>query len=58
MVKTITITDEAYGALKREKRLEESFTQVISRLTKAEKTLADYLGLLGTGDSSELQAAA
>lgn len=39
--KTISITDEAYEALSREKRREESFTDVVLRLTRRTGKLAD-----------------
>jgi predicted CopG family antitoxin len=43
--KNISITDEAYEALQRQKRNNESFTQIILRLTQ------------GTGKLSDLYAA-
>ncbi len=43
--KTITIMDEAYGVLKREKGAGESFTDVILRFGKKTGTLADCFGM-------------
>ena len=42
--KTISITDEAYAALSREKRSNESFTEAILRLTRRTGNLADCFG--------------
>jgi predicted CopG family antitoxin len=44
--KTITISEEAYCALKRMKRPNESFTRVILRLTRSEKSTRDLLDFL------------
>ena len=43
-VKTITVTEEAYKLLAKEKKEEESFSQVIKRLTKDRGKLSDSLG--------------
>jgi predicted CopG family antitoxin len=43
-VKTITVTEEAYRLLAKEKKGEESFSQVIKRLTGERGRLADSLG--------------
>lgn len=43
-VKTITVTEEAYRLLAKEKKNEESFSEVIKRLTKERGRLADSLG--------------
>ncbi|HZY93720.1 MAG TPA: antitoxin VapB family protein [Candidatus Bathyarchaeia archaeon] len=43
-VKTITITEEAYRLLAREKTGDESFSQVIKRLTNERGSLRDSLG--------------
>ncbi len=43
-VKTITVTEEAYRLLAKEKKGEESFSQVIKRLMGDRGTLADSLG--------------
>jgi len=42
--KTITITEEAYEALAREKRANESFSEVIARLTRETGRLRDCYG--------------
>ena len=42
--KTITITNEAYNALSKQKRVDESFSEVINRLTKKTGNLADCYG--------------
>lgn len=42
--KNISITEEAYEALEREKRREESFTDAILRLTRNRGKLADCFG--------------
>ena len=43
--KTISITDEAYGALRTKKNKSESFSDVIIRLS-GKKTLASFYGAL------------
>jgi predicted CopG family antitoxin len=42
--KNISITKEAYEALQREKRRDESFTQAILRLTRKNGKLSDCFG--------------
>jgi len=42
--KTITVTEEAYKMLAREKKEDESFSEVIKRLTKDRGRLSDSLG--------------
>lgn len=42
--KTITIIENAYNALKREKMKDESFSEVILRLTKKRGSLMDSVG--------------
>jgi len=44
-VKTITITEEAYRRLKSRKAGEESFSDVVLRLTKR-RPLSDFVGIL------------
>ena len=53
--KNISITDEAYRALEREKRKDESFTDAILRLTRGRGRLSDCFGSWRT--SEEEQAA-
>ena len=43
-VKTITVTEEAYKMLAKEKKQDESFSEVIKRLTKERGKLSDSLG--------------
>jgi predicted CopG family antitoxin len=42
--KTISIIDDAYAALKREKRADESFSDVILKLTNRRGKFADSFG--------------
>ncbi len=44
--KTITISEEAYRALKRMRHPNESFTRVILRLTRSGKSARDLLDFL------------
>lgn len=43
-VKTITVTEEAYRLLAREKKGEESFSEVIKRLARERGNLRDSFG--------------
>jgi len=43
--KNISITEEAYEALQRQKRKNESFTQIILRLTQSRGKLSDSYGV-------------
>ncbi len=52
-VKNISITEEAYNALKREKRDKESFTETILRLTERSGSLADCFGTWKMTDGEE-----
>ena len=45
-VKTITVTEEAYGSLKRLKSENESFSDLFLRLADASTTAKDILGFL------------
>ncbi len=56
VVKTITITEEAYRHLKARKTGEESFSDVILRLTKR-RPLGDFVGILGAESADALRAA-
>lgn len=57
VVKTITITEEAYNALKRLKKEEESFSEVVLRLTtqKNGQNLRAFLGAWDISDDEILQ---
>jgi len=51
--KNISITDEAYDALSKQKGKEESFTDIILRLTRSKGKLADCLGTWVMSDEEE-----
>jgi len=51
--KTISITEEAYEALIREKKDKESFTETILRITKKTGKLADCFGTWKMSDKEE-----
>jgi predicted CopG family antitoxin len=51
--KTISITDEAYKALLREKKRGESFTETILRITAKSGKLADCYGAWKMTDEEE-----
>ena len=51
--KTISVTDEAYKALLREKKGEESFTETILRITAKSGKLADCFGAWRMTDEEE-----
>ena len=55
-VKTITITEEAYRLLAREKTADESFSQVIKRLASERGSLRDSLGAwrMSTEEEAEI----
>ncbi len=52
-VKTITITEEAYHLLSREKAPDESFSEVIKRLARERGSLRDSLGGWRMSDEEE-----
>ena len=52
-VKTLTITEEAYQLLAREKKTKESFSEVIKRLTNERGKLTDSLGTWTMDDQEE-----
>jgi len=54
-MKTITVTDEAYEAIAREKREGESFSDLFLRIGKDKGTLADCLGLWSDITDEELK---
>ncbi len=56
VVKTITITEEAYRYLQARKTGEESFSDVILRLTKR-RPLRDFVGSLSAESADALRAA-
>ena len=51
--KTITITEEAYKLLSREKKGKESFSEVIKRLTSDHGSLRDSFGGWNMSDEEE-----
>jgi predicted CopG family antitoxin len=54
-VKTITVTEEAYRLLAKEKKEDESFSQVIKRLAKERGRLSDSLGAWKMSDDEAEQ---
>ncbi len=50
MVKTITVTDDAYEMLRKMKSGDESFSEVIKRIAKPRVNLRDYFGILPKED--------
>jgi predicted CopG family antitoxin len=50
VIKSLTITDEAYERLKKHKREEESFTDAILRLTGSERDLMKGFGAMSDVD--------
>ncbi len=54
--KTISLSDEAYARLKRDKKEGESFSDVVLRLT-GRQDLAKYAGSISPGFADELEAA-
>lgn len=53
-VKTITITEDAYGALKKLKDTNESFSKTILRISKR-KSLNDFFGILSRESGEKLE---
>ena len=51
--RNISITDEAYKALAREKRKDESFTEVIIRLIRSNGKLSDCFGTWQMSDGEK-----
>ncbi len=56
VVKTITITEEAYRSLKARKAGEESFSDVILRLTRR-RPLRDFVGILSPESADAIRQA-
>lgn len=54
-VKTITVTEEAYDALKRVKAESESFSKVIIRVTKGKNNLDKFVGILSEKDAERIK---
>ena len=55
MVKTITVTEEAYNMLKRLKEKEESFSKEIIRITQNKSNLNKFFGILDEGSYEDLK---
>ncbi len=57
VIKSLTITEDAYNVLKRNKRGDESFSEVILRVGKKAPDLDKYFGILkhDTGLSSRIK---
>ena len=51
MVKTITITDEAYHEIKNMKMVNESFSDLFRRLASRKLKVREIIGILGTSES-------
>jgi len=56
MVKTITITDEAYKRLKARKGKNESFTDTIIKITAPKIDLTKYAGILTEKEADKLES--
>ena len=56
VVKTITVTERAYGLLKAKKAGNESFSDVILRIAGG-RSLRDFAGMLSNGEAAELERA-
>lgn len=56
MVKTITIMDDAYEMLKKSKAKDESFSDIIRKLTVKQKTdLTKWIGILNQEEYKNLE---
>lgn len=55
MAKTIAIADDVYAMLSKEKRSEESFSDVIRRLSRSRGNLMDAFGLLADLPEDEFE---
>ena len=54
--KTITITEEAYRRLRQSKSGEESFSEIITRITGNAGQLLKFAGMLTEKDAEKLEA--
>jgi predicted CopG family antitoxin len=53
--KNISISDEAYSRLAAQKRFNESFTDVINRLTE-KRSILELAGILSESESNEMRS--
>ncbi len=53
VVKTITVTEEAYNALKRLKGMDESFSQTILKISAGRGNIGKFFGILPVEDAKE-----
>ncbi len=54
-VKTITVTESAYNALRNLKGEDESFSEVIIRVTKGKANIEKYFGVLKKEDAERIR---
>ena len=54
-VKTVTLSEDAYLALAARKRPGESFSEVVRRLTRSERSLREYVGKWEDVPASKLE---
>lgn len=52
MIKTVALDEEAYGLLRSRKAPEETFSDVVKRLSRPRRALTDFVGIWGS-DSDE-----
>ncbi len=55
VVKTITIVEEAYNALAREKLPGESFSDTIKRVTKKNNDIGEFFGCISYDDAKSIE---
>lgn len=53
--KNITIMKDAYEALVKEKKTDESFSDVIRRLTSKKKSIMDFAGILEDKEAEKIK---